>query len=318
MINFLIFAYTFLFLILTCNLQSSEYRAKLIKIIEKNDVGNKLSVPSVVFFNNTDQQLYIIDASKARCIIYNMSLFPFFSIGKGRGVIKPVDVTTNSEDFIYVLQSKEIGKRNFPIITVFSPSWFKVKDILINDFKKASEFYPKSVAVSRSQKIYIVGNGVKGVIVLNKNGNYIKTIEIKDSINKNSEKKLVNFSDIFIDESGRIYILSEEAGKTYVLSSKEKILFKAGTKGGTPGKLSRPRGIAVSSKQKLIFIVDYMRQIVQVLNYNGEYLFEFGGYGETPGFFNYPNDIAVDNTGNVYVSDMFNRRVQVFVIKKTP
>jgi DNA-binding beta-propeller fold protein YncE len=42
------------------------------------------------------------------------------------------------------------------------------------------------------------------------------------------------------------------------------------------------------------------------------YLTEWGSYGSGPGQFNTPYGVAIDASGNVYVAETINHRVQVF------
>ncbi len=306
---------TLIFFLVISTAYSEIYTSKLKNIIYRNDTGKNLFLPTTVFCNRKNDEFYVIDSPKARIILYNFNFFPYYSIGKGRGIVKPVAISVNNNGSIYVLQSKS-NSTEYSKITIFTSSWIKKKDIILNDFKNADRFTVKSLAVSEKGKIYIIGNIVKGVVVLNKNGNFLRIIHVKDTVQKGEKPMEVNFSDVYIDKNKRFYFLSEETSKVYVFSSKEKLIFKAGIKGGTPGKLSRPRGIAVDYKKKLIYIVDYMRHIVQCLDYNtGKYMFEIGGYGASPGYFNYPTDIDIDSMGNIYVTDMFNKRVQIFEIK---
>ncbi len=45
---------------------------------------------------------------------------------------------------------------------------------------------------------------------------------------------------------------------------------------------------------------------------NGKFIKSWGSTGAEPGQFNIPHSVAVDATGNVYVADMGNQRIQVF------
>ena len=120
---------------------------------------------------------------------------------------------------------------------------------------------------------------------------------------------------MYIDPKGRLYLLSEEMGRVYVFDQEDKLLFKAGKKGGIPRKLSRPRGVAADPSAGFIYITDYMRHCVQVMDYStGKVIGEIGGRGWGPGWFNYPTDIDASATGYIYVCDTFNDRVQVLKV----
>ncbi len=138
----------------------------------------------------------------------------------------------------------------------------------------------------------------------------------KNKIKKTEETETfeiapVSIIDAACDADGRIYLLSEETSKVYVYSPDEKFLFSFGHKGGSSGKMSRPRSLAVDSKRKHIYVVDYMRHTVLVYNMHGKYITEIGGMGWGPGWFNYPTSITLDSKGHLIIADLFNQRVQV-------
>ncbi|MCB2183794.1 MAG: NHL repeat-containing protein [Desulfobulbaceae bacterium] len=125
----------------------------------------------------------------------------------------------------------------------------------------------------------------------------------------------VQLTDVVCDSKGNIFMLSEETSKVYVYSASEEFLFSFGTKGGSTGKLSRPRGIAVDEDRQSIYVVDYMRHTILVYNFSGRFLFEIGGFGRSPRWFNFPSSLALNRQGNVIVADLFNKRVQVLDVE---
>ncbi len=125
----------------------------------------------------------------------------------------------------------------------------------------------------------------------------------------------VLIKDLVIDSEGHIYLLSEETSKVYVYSASENLLFSFGMKGGSSGKMSRPRALAVDEKKKCVYIVDYMRHTILIYDLAGKFMHEFGGMGSEPGWFNFPCDIALNRRGDIFIADLFNGRVQVLDVQ---
>jgi len=83
-----------------------------------------------------------------------------------------------------------------------------------------------------------------------------------------------------------------------------------------------PRGIAVDAHRVgaargRVLVVDTGDKRVVVFDADGSYLTQFGGAGLGPGQFDEPVGIALDGDGNVYVTDTWNQRVQVFAPDET-
>ncbi|MCJ7604361.1 MAG: 6-bladed beta-propeller [Desulfobulbaceae bacterium] len=139
----------------------------------------------------------------------------------------------------------------------------------------------------------------------------------KEVIEEEEAKRFgpVQVTDVACGSAGYIYILSEETSKVYVYNASEEFLFVFGNKGGSSGKMSRPRALAVDEKKKCVYVLDYMRHTILIYNFAGRFLFEIGGMGSSPGWFNFPTDLALNGDGNLIVADLFNQRVQVLDVR---
>ena len=86
----------------------------------------------------------------------------------------------------------------------------------------------------------------------------------------------------------------------------------------THPSVERPTGIALDRRREKIYLADTGRSkseehTIRIFNRAGELVGTLGrGRGEEPGQFLFPTYLAVDDTGNLYVTDTLNSRVQVF------
>lgn len=92
---------------------------------------------------------------------------------------------------------------------------------------------------------------------------------------------------------------------------------------GDNPKFNKPMSVAVDAENN-IYVTDSQNNRVCVFNSSGNFLYEYGKRGVAnpvggdkatwkPGLFNFPYGIAVEpKSGNIYVADMANRRIQIF------
>ncbi len=287
-----------------------------IAILNKNEYGKSLMFPISVAIDPVTYEIYVVDSGKAEITIYSPDFFPKITLDKGRGLRAPYGVAIDKDGTFYVIQAPSSGKP--ACLSIFNAAGLLDKEIYFKDlpFKGNSTFIPVSIALNEKY-IYIAGNNFRGVLVLNKKGKFEKIITVKDRVTPLFSEESAKINGVYVDKNGRLYLLSEEMGRFYVFDNLGNFLFKGGVKGGSPGKLSRPRGISADPDMGLILVIDYMRHTGLAYDYNnGQFLFEFGGEGWAPGWFNGPTDIKIDHFGRIYIADLFNKRVQVLVFGK--
>ncbi len=125
-----------------------------------------------------------------------------------------------------------------------------------------------------------------------------------------------------VDEQGRVYVGYFMANTVRVFDAEGKLIARFfGETGNEDGQFSGVNDVAVDSQRGLLYVTDVNNSRVQQFNLSvtdsGEltvtHRLSFGSYGREPGQFAYALYLAVEQaSGRVYVSDMGNRRIQVF------
>jgi len=125
-----------------------------------------------------------------------------------------------------------------------------------------------------------------------------------------------------IDTQGRIYVADLGANTLRIFTSEGKLLGKFfGTKGNGPEEFVDLIDIAVDDSRHLLYALDSSNGRIQQfqLDFNAQGLPTLklqkiiSQYGQEPGTLAYPQSLALDpTTGNLYVADMANFRIDIF------
>jgi len=279
-------------------------KTRAVKIIDRDESNQPLRFPSGLTYDSASDEILITCPQKNKLTITTSDYFPYIALGSGRG-LRSVGKSFTRNGLIYVCIGHG-GPDQRAHIAVFDGALLPVEQFYFPDFP---DFSPTDLAVSENGRMYVVGAGVPGVLVLDSKGQYLHTLSPREEVQGKTEEALIQAVDIGSD--GRLYFVSEGKGRVYVYDAAEDFLFKFGEKGGEPGKLSRPRALAVDDARRRIFLVDYQRHTVPVFSIDGQYLYELGGLGTSRGWFHYPMDVEMDGQERLLVADAFNHRVQV-------
>lgn len=284
-----------------------------LRVITEDYEGMRLSYPSKISFDPVKKEIYVTDSGNGRILVYTHDFYPLLAVGQSHGIEAPGGLAVDVDGSLYVALAP--GRTNpVPRIAVFSPSLRWEKDIVFAGFKGAEDFRPRNIAIhSRTGRLYVAG-GFTGAVVLNKDGAFSHLLSPMDSLKHRSSEK-ATICDVEIGPAGKIFLLSEDMGRVYVYDQDENFLMKFGEKGGSSGKLSRPRGLGIDPNTGMVYVIDYMRHSANAYSADGRFLYEFGGKGWGRGWFQFPSDITVDAQGNVLVADTFNNRVQVLTME---
>lgn len=111
----------------------------------------------------------------------------------------------------------------------------------------------------------------------------------------------VSPSGIDVGSDGRVYVTDTGNVRTQVFANDRTYLYQWPSQGNT---------IALDDMGHAFEVEE--GGVVRKYDLSGVELAHWGSYGSGPGQFAAPEGIAVDAHGNVYVSDTYNHRVQVF------
>lgn len=133
---------------------------------------------------------------------------------------------------------------------------------------------------------------------------YFKTIE-GDSIRG---YRFRNPVDITFDEDGNFYVAGFDTSNIIKFNAAGNPI--SNWRGGLTRKLDRPVSIAYHNQR--IYVADFARDEVLLFDLSGSFLSSFGGTGKGQGQFRGPSSLFIDASGNIFVADSGNARIQKF------
>ena len=167
---------------------------------------------------------------------------------------------------------------------------------------------PTGIAFSdKSNEVWVVQTGNHSILVLDRNGAFVKNIGKRGSGNEE-----FNFpTHIWIDKDGNVYIVDSMNFRIQIFNSSGEFISTFGELGDATGYFARPKGLSTDSYGN-IYVVDALFHNVQIFDPNGKYLSNFGSHGKNNGNFWLPNGIFIDSFDRIYIADSYNSRIQLF------
>jgi DNA-binding beta-propeller fold protein YncE len=116
--------------------------------------------------------------------------------------------------------------------------------------------------------------------------------------------------DVFSD--GRVAIGDTNNHRIQIFSNDGAYLSSFGIDGAGDGEFNSISGVAVDPLTNYIYVVDRSLHRVQVFDDTGYFLAKWGRPASFDGSFSEPLDAAVGQSGNLYIVDGGNDRIQIF------
>ena len=249
-----------------------------------------------------EKRIYVCDTQLGGLEVLDMldGSFGYF-IPEGRGKLKkPINCFIDDLGFLYVADT-ERGQ-----VVIFNKEFDYVGEIGDSTILK-----PTDVFVTDKQ-IFINDVSKHSVEVYDRfTRKYVKSIPSKSE----GKNKLFSPTNIFVFKD-KIYISDLGDSKVKVYDLDGNYIRTIGTIGNTPGKFSRPKGIALDEDENL-YVVDAGFENVQIFNPEGKLLMFFGGSYSKPGDMWLPAKVTIDYKNidyfRNYVDSSFELKYLIFV-----
>ncbi len=165
---------------------------------------------------------------------------------------------------------------------------------------------PYGLAVDSKGNIYVADGKVGAIFIFNAETKDLKMI--KNGVH-------ARFGDIIglaIDDSDRLFVSDTKLHHILVFDKDRKI------EGSISEGVVDPGGMAIDNENRFLYVAD--AALDQVLVYDADKLNLIRRIGTAgrkhtltePGQFSVPTNVAVDADANLYVTDMYNNRIEVF------
>jgi tripartite motif-containing protein 2/3/tripartite motif-containing protein 71 len=128
--------------------------------------------------------------------------------------------------------------------------------------------------------------------------------------------QLAGASGVAVDDQGNILVVDNGNHRIQKFTSEGHFLASVGSEGVEPLQFHFPSGIAFNACNKKVYVADTYNNRIQVINSDFTISSIIGGQeGSKKTQLSYACGVACDRTGNVYVADGNNCRIQVFTAK---
>ena len=296
---------------------------KSVAQITVDDDGRPLGYPTAVFFDPVEEEIYVVNSSTSRVVVYGPDFFPRVSIGVGSKVGAPRGGVVLSNGEVYLCQIRSY-KSAATRLTILNGAFFVDREILLEQIPEAANFLPRALAVSRDGLIYLAGDNFRGLLVLDNDGNFLRKLQPTDQISAHAqeevERQVQEQEKLLLQESPGAIAGTEvvpAAPDNAFADIPEEFRPRSGRQnretssepGIGPVKVNN---VVIDSSGKLYLLSEEAGKIY-VYGPDESLLFSFGEKGGSPRQLSQPKSLAIDEKRElIYVVDYMRHTILVY------
>jgi DNA-binding beta-propeller fold protein YncE len=289
---------------------SIDVPVKLVAQISVDDDGQQLNYPSAVFFDPVMEEIYLVNGGNGRVVVYGPDFFPRGSIGIGRGIATPRGGEVLSSGKVFVVQIRNF-KNPVPRITVLNGAFFVDLDIPLDEIAEAEGFTPRQLAISADGLIYLAGDNMRGILVLDNEGAFLRRLQPTDEI------KALSADFPTAKEAGAENDSADESEDDEYADIPEEFRPRQAQEdrrsaGGSRFGPVKVNYVKIDHKGR-IYLISAETGKIYVYGSDERFLFSFGKKGGSPGQQSQPKALAFDEKRElIYVVDYMRHTILTY------
>jgi hypothetical protein len=257
--------------------------------------GTDLLQPESVFCK--DNTIIVADTGHGQLVRYTLNKEDL-SAGEDIKLPKdshPIQVKLNSKDEIFVLDGK------LRQIMQITPKGNSLGIIKPEGTPKADSIFIRAFTLDSEDNLYLLDLFGQRLIIADSNKQYVREIPLPQDGQA--------FSDVAVDEKGKIYLLDSIAAAVYT-AAKGKDEFSLMTK-NLKQFATFPVSLTPDGRGGL-FLVDSHGNGIIVVGPDGSYRGRHLTMGWKPGLVYYPSEMCLTPNDEAVIADRDNNRIQIF------
>lgn len=269
---------------------------------------DRIGYPKGVTADINSDEIFVCDSRKQRLLIFDTSGFFKFQIRGGDRFEVPLDIAIDPEGFLFLLASRlgtwEILKLDFdgkPLGTI----------AIGGDFKRLKEARIVSLAISPlGDYLYALDAENLLLWILRTSGEIERAVDLASHLEEEArDDEVLRNVDVYDDT---VIVPLAMTGEILTFDLDGNSTGRVGVKGMATCKLAFPTAAGILPSGRLL-VLDQQKMVVTVWDSeSNQCLGEYGGLGSKPGDLYFPNNLSIHPDGQVYISQGYEGRVQVF------
>ena len=266
--------------------------------IYADDQGLGLKHPEGVACNQGNL-IIVADTGNARLLQYSRKDKTVAEVSrmiKVPQLVYPVQINLNSRQDILVLD-----RRQRRIVRLTAAGRFG-GFINMPGTSASTASGPKSFHIDRKDHLYLLDVYGRRVVITDPGGKYLKQIRFP--------REFGFFTDLTVDFKGNILLIDSVNAR--VFTSGGSATFAPLTP-SLKEYMRFPTHITTDKRGRM-YLVDRNGSRIIILGQDGSYLGRLSAMGWKEGLLNYPSQICLNDSGEIFVADTKNSRIQIFSI----
>lgn len=284
--------------------QEPAYVRRLQLPVAEDDIG----YPQGVTADLRTGEIFVCDSRFNRILVFDAEGLFVYEMPGGDDFTAPQDAAVDPEGRLVVVASRQ----RRPAVVELDFDGLFLREVVLSGLPELPE-EPRfaSVALSPSgDRIYLLDQTNLRVFIVRRSGEVAGTIDLAAGLSARQSRDMIpGHVDVYGD-TVLVAVSSFSQVRLYGLDGNLRKI--VGTRGTATCTLAFPTAAALAGADELV-IVDQQRMLVMRWSVaSNRCLGEYIGLGDAPGFLYYPMDLALDRSGQLFVAQGFQGRVQMY------